>query len=108
MIVEREMNLTQELYVSPISSYTIILGKMIGSGVSSMLTLIGVLIVALLIQNPLGGMQIVRLILAIPVFCLVGTSRYAANVHVRCDYPYIAFQRYPDFSGKNHAADLLN
>jgi hypothetical protein len=31
LIVEQEKNLTQELYVSPISRYTIILGKMIGS-----------------------------------------------------------------------------
>lgn len=74
LIVEREMNLTQELYVSPISRYTIILGKMIGSGFSSMFTLIGVLIVALLMQIPLGGMQIARLILVIPAFCLVGSS----------------------------------
>jgi len=74
LIVEREMNLTQELYVSPISRYTIILGKMIGTSFSSMFTLIGVIIVALLMQIPLGGIQMVRLILVIPAFCLVGAS----------------------------------
>ncbi len=74
LIVERNMNLTQELYVSPISRYTIILGKMIGSGFGSLFTLVGVLIVALLMQIPLGGMQIVKLILITPAFCLVGAS----------------------------------
>lgn len=74
LIAERDLNLTQELFVSPISRYTIILGKMVGTGVGSALTLIGILIVALLMQIPLGGIQIVRLILATPVFCLVGAS----------------------------------
>jgi ABC-2 type transport system permease protein len=74
LTVEREMNLTQELYVSPISRYTIILGKMIGSGVGSIASVIGVLIVALLMQIPFDGVQIARLILVIPSFCLVGAS----------------------------------
>lgn len=74
LIAERDMNLTQELYVSPISRYTIMLGKMIGSGFGSMISLIGVLIVALLMQIPFSGIQIVRLFLVTPAFCLVGSS----------------------------------
>ncbi|KAB3526255.1 ABC transporter permease [Alkaliphilus serpentinus] len=74
LIAERDLNLTQELFVSPISRYTIILGKMIGTSFASLTSLIGVLLIALLMQIPLGGMQIVRLLLVIPVFCLVGAS----------------------------------
>lgn len=74
MITERDKNLTQELYVSPISRYTIILGKMIGSSIGSMVSLIGILIVAELMQIPFGGIQIVRMFLIIPVICLVGAS----------------------------------
>lgn len=74
LTVERSMNLTQELYVSPISRYTIILGKMIGSSFGSMITLIGVIMVALFMKIPLGGMQMVRLLLITPAFCLVGAS----------------------------------
>lgn len=47
---------------------------MIGTSFSSIFTLIGILIVTLLMQIPFGGIQIVRLILVIPVFCLVGAS----------------------------------
>ena len=74
LIAEREMNLTQELYVAPISRYTIILGKMIGTCFASLVSLIGVLIIALVMQIPFSGTQIVRLILVIPVICLVGAS----------------------------------
>lgn len=74
LITERDQNLTQELFVSPISRYTIILGKMIGSSFGSMLSLIGILIVALVMQIPFGGIQIVRLFLITPAFCLVGAS----------------------------------
>ncbi|MCX7747065.1 MAG: ABC transporter permease [Clostridia bacterium] len=74
LVSERDMNLTQELYVSPISRYTIILGKMIGSGFGSMVSLIGVIIVSLLMGIPLGGIQMVRLFLITPAFCLVGAS----------------------------------
>lgn len=74
LIAERDLNLTQELYVSPISKYTIILGKMIGTSFASLSTLMGVLVIALVMQIPFGGVQILRLILVIPVFCLVGAS----------------------------------
>ncbi len=74
LIAEREMNLTQELYVSPISRYTIILGKMIGTSFASMFSLVGILFVAFLMHIPLGGIQMVRLFLMIPAFCMVGAS----------------------------------
>lgn len=74
LIAERDMNLTQELYVAPISRYTIMLGKMIGSSFGSMVSLIGVLMVAFFMEIPLGGMQIVWLFLITPVFCLAGAS----------------------------------
>lgn len=74
LIAERDMNLTQELYVSPISRYTIILGKMIGTSFASLVTLIGVLIIAKIMQIPFGGVQMIRLLLIIPVFCLVGAA----------------------------------
>ncbi|WP_211745615.1 ABC transporter permease [Paenibacillus sp. Marseille-Q4541] len=72
LIEERNQNFTQELYVSPISRYSIILGKMIGSSFASLVGLIGILVVALLMQIPLGGMHIVYLFLISPLFCLVG------------------------------------
>lgn len=72
LIEERNTNFTQELYVSPISRYSIILGKMIGASFTSLVGLIGILIISLLMQIPLGGIHIVYLFLISPLFCLVG------------------------------------
>ncbi|MDD7795418.1 ABC transporter permease [Clostridium sp. 'White wine YQ'] len=74
LVAERDMNLTQEFYVAPISRYTIILGKMIGTSLGSLVSLIGVLIVAIFMKIPFGGMQMLRLFLITPIFCLVGAS----------------------------------
>lgn len=74
LIEERDKNLTQELYVSPISRYSIILGKMIGSSFTSLVGLLGILLVSLAMRIPLGGMHIVWLFLTTPLYCLVGAS----------------------------------
>ncbi|MDF2543770.1 MAG: type transporter [Herbinix sp.] len=74
LVAEKDLNLTQELYVSPISRYTIILGRMVGTSFGSLSSLLGVLIIALIMRIPLGGMQMVRLIMITPAFCMVGAS----------------------------------
>lgn len=74
LIAERDKNFTQELFVSPISRYSIILGKIIGSSITSLSGLIGILVIALILQIPLGGMSIAWLFLVTPAFCLVGAS----------------------------------
>lgn len=74
LVAERDMNLTTELFVSPISRYSIIFGRMLGTSIGSMISLIGVLLVALWMRIPLGGVQILRLFISAPVFCLVGAA----------------------------------
>jgi ABC-2 type transport system permease protein len=74
LVAEKEMNLTQELFVSPISRYTIIIGRMIGTSIGSLASLVGVLMVALIMRIPLGGLQMLWLLLTTPIFCLAGAS----------------------------------
>ncbi|MDF2905962.1 MAG: transporter [Herbinix sp.] len=74
LVAEKQMNLTQELFVSPISRYTIIIGRMIGTSIGSLVSLIGVLFVASIMRIPFGGIQMVWLLLITPVFCLSGAS----------------------------------
>lgn len=74
LVAERDMNLTQAFYVAPISRYTIILGKMIGTSMGSLVSLIGVLMVSIFMKIPFDGMQMFRLFLITPTFCLVGAS----------------------------------
>lgn len=54
--------------------YTIIIGRMIGTSIGSMISLIGIILVALIMRIPLGGIQMLWLLLITPVFCLSGAS----------------------------------
>ncbi len=62
LVEDRENDFTQEVFVSPISRYAIIIGKIIGSSITSLFQLVGVFAVALLLRIPLGGVDIVRLL----------------------------------------------
>jgi ABC-2 type transport system permease protein len=72
LVEDRENDFTQEMFVSPISRYAIITGKIIGSSMISLFQLVGVFAVALILRIPLGGMDVVRLLLVTPIFCLAG------------------------------------
>lgn len=72
LVEDREKDFTQEMFVSPISRYSIIIGKIIGASITSLFHLAGVFLVALILRIPLGGSDINRLILISPVFCLAG------------------------------------
>ncbi|MEH7417267.1 ABC transporter permease [Neobacillus drentensis] len=74
LVEERKTNFTQELFVSPISRYSIIVGKIIGSSFTNIIMLFGIMVVALILQIPLGGMSIVWLLLVSPLFSLVGAA----------------------------------
>jgi len=49
--------------------YAIIIGKISGSSITSLFQLVGVFAVALLLRIPLGGVDIVRLLLLSPSMC---------------------------------------
>ncbi len=72
LVEDRENDFTQEMFVTPISRYAIIIGKIIGSSITSLFQLVGVFAVALLLRIPLGGVDIVRLLLLSPILYLAG------------------------------------
>ncbi len=72
LVEDRENDFTQEMFVSPISRYAIINGKIIGSSITSLFQLVGIFAVALLLRIPLGGVDVVRLLLLAPILCLAG------------------------------------
>lgn len=74
LVEERDKNMTQELYVSPVSRYSIILGSMVGTGLMTMFGLAGILIVAIVLQVPLGGINLVWFLMITPVIAMVGAS----------------------------------
>ncbi len=72
LVEDRQNDFTQEIFVAPISRYSIILGKIIGSSFSSLFQLVGVILIALILRIPFGGWDFVRLLLLSPVICLAG------------------------------------
>jgi ABC-2 type transport system permease protein len=72
LVEDRQNDFTQEIFVAPISRYSIILGKIIGSSFSSLYQLVGVIVIALILRIPFGGWDFVRLMLLSPLICLSG------------------------------------
>ena len=74
MVDDRDIDFNQEMLVAPVSRYSLVLGKIIGSAFAAMVSIAGTLIVGLImgITLPFGKML---LILALsPLMCLAGGS----------------------------------
>lgn len=74
LVEERKDNFNQEIFVSPISRYSIIIGKIIGASFSSIIQLLGTFIVALLMGITISLHQIGILLLLAPFICIVAGS----------------------------------
>jgi ABC-2 type transport system permease protein len=70
LIEDRENDFTQEIFVAPISRYSIILGKIIGGGITSCFQLILFALVALAMNITLPLSAIGYIALMAPVICL--------------------------------------
>jgi ABC-2 type transport system permease protein len=72
LIVDRQNNLTQVMFVAPVSRYAIIIGKIVGGAITSLFSLIGVFVVGLLMQIPLTLAGVGHILLLAPIICLAG------------------------------------
>jgi ABC-2 type transport system permease protein len=72
LVEERENDFTAELFVAPISRYAVLLGKLIGSGVAAMTSLVGVLAMVVIMQIPMNAGDLLRVIALTPVLALAG------------------------------------
>jgi len=64
LIADREQDFSQEIFVSPISRYTIILGKILGESLVALPQWLGIVLFGLVLQVPLGADQLIRMALA--------------------------------------------
>src|SRR5438093_11049198 len=64
LLIDREQDFSQEIFVSPISRYTIILGKILGESLVALPQWLGIVLFGLVLQVPLGADQLVRMALA--------------------------------------------
>ena len=74
LIEDRETDFSQELFITPISRYTIIGGKILGETSVALAQSIGILLFAMVVGVPLSFGQVLILIPAILIACLFGGS----------------------------------
>jgi ABC-2 type transport system permease protein len=74
MIADREEDFSQEIFVSPVSRYSIVAGKIIGEALVALPTGLGVLVVGLLIGVPLSPLVLLALVPVLAIVAVYGGS----------------------------------
>ncbi len=72
LVEERETGFTQEIFVSPVSRYSIILGKMIGSGATSLVAVAATILTGIAMGVHLSLEGIGLILLVVPLMLLLG------------------------------------
>jgi ABC-2 type transport system permease protein len=72
LIEDRENNFSQEIFVAPISRYSIIIGKILGESLVSFTQWVGIVILGFVLGVPFTLVQILSLIPAGLIVCLFG------------------------------------
>jgi ABC-2 type transport system permease protein len=72
LIADREEDFSQEIFVSPISRYSIIVGKILGESLVALPQAAGILAFAVLLRIPLSFDQLARIIPALLVVAVFG------------------------------------
>lgn len=72
LIADREQDFSQEIFVSPISRYSIVLGKILGESLVALPQALGIVAFGFILQIPMSADQLVRMALATGVIALFG------------------------------------
>ncbi|HYA77957.1 MAG TPA: ABC transporter permease, partial [Verrucomicrobiae bacterium] len=72
LVEDRENDFTQEIFVAPVSRYSIIIGKILGGTLTSILQLFAFVIVALVMGISVGLPTIGWILLLAPIICISG------------------------------------
>ena len=72
LVEERENDLTAELFVAPISRYAVLIGKIIGSAIAALVSLVGVVAMIFVMQIPMDLGDLLRVIALAPILALAG------------------------------------
>src|SRR2546425_1158937 len=72
LIADREQDFSQEIFVSPISRYSIIFGKILGESLVALPQALGIIAFGFILQVPMSADQLLRMAGAIAVIALFG------------------------------------
>jgi ABC-2 type transport system permease protein len=74
LVEERDNDFTAELFVAPISRFTVLVGKIAGSALSAMISLVGVLAIIVVMQIPMDAGDLLRVLALAPLLALCGAA----------------------------------
>jgi ABC-2 type transport system permease protein len=72
LVEERQNDFTAELFVAPISRYAVLLGKIMGAGAASLVSLIGIFAMIVVLQVPMDAGDLLRVVALAPILALSG------------------------------------
>lgn len=72
LIEDRENDFSQEIFVSPVSRYSIVIGKMLGESAVSMAQIIAIFVVGIVIRVPFEFARLAALLPFCLIVCLLG------------------------------------
>jgi ABC-2 type transport system permease protein len=72
LIEERENGFTAELFVAPVTRYAVLLGRIVGSSIASMVSLVGVLAMIVVMQIPVDAVDVLRVVALAPILAFAG------------------------------------
>ena len=90
LVEERENDFTAELFVAPISRYAVLLGKLIGSGIASLVSLVGIVAMVFVMQIPMNFGDLLRVVALAPILALAGGSLGVLFVGITQDPKVVA------------------
>ncbi len=74
LVEEREQDFTAELFVAPISRFTVLVGKIVGSSAASLIALVGVLGMVVVMRIPMDLGDLLRVLASAPLLALAGAA----------------------------------
>lgn len=72
LVDDHETNFNQEMLVSPISRYSLVVGKILGSAIGAMISMVGTLMIGLIMGIHLQIGELLFILLLSPLICLSG------------------------------------
>ncbi|MDR1135228.1 MAG: ABC transporter permease [Clostridiales Family XIII bacterium] len=72
LVEDRETDFNQEMLVSPVSRYSIVVGKILGASFGALVGMVGTLIVGLMMGITLSAGKLLLILALSPLFCLSG------------------------------------
>ena len=72
LIEDRQNDFSQEIFISPISRYSIIIGKILGESLVSLTQIIGILLFGLILQIPMSFNTLISLLPFFIIACFLG------------------------------------